>query len=211
MERTSNVTGPSRTAARTQGERTAATVAALVSTARRLFASQGFAAIGTEQIAREAGVSRGALYHQFADKTELFAAVLDQAEHDIAELILRAVTGIDPNDTEALLLAGGDAFLDACSEPGLRLIVLIDGPSVLGWTRWREICLRHSVGLISALLADGIERGTIPSQPVEPLTHVLVGAVDEAALYVAEADDPTRARGDMDGVLRRIVRAVTTP
>jgi AcrR family transcriptional regulator len=186
-------------------------VAALVSTARRLFAADGFAAVGTEQIARQAGVSRGALYHQFADKTELFAAVLDQVERDIAELILRAVTDIDPNDTEALLLAGADAFLDACAQPGLRLIVLIDGPSVLGWARWREICLRHSVGLISALLADGIDRGNLAPLPVDSLTHVLVGAVDEAALYVAEADDPGAARADMDAVLRRIVGALIVP
>jgi AcrR family transcriptional regulator len=194
---------------RTQGERTAATVAALVATARRLFADEGFAAVGTERIAQEAGVSRGALYHQFADKTELFAAVLDEVERDIAELIASAVMGRDAADTRALLLAGADAWLDACAQPGLRLIVLIDGPSVLGWRRWREICLRHSVGLISALLADGIERGTIPSQPVEPLTHVLVGAVDEAALYVADAADPAVARTDMNAVLRRIVDAVT--
>ncbi len=194
---------------RTQEERTATTRAALVATSRHLFGTEGFAEVGTERLAREAGVSRGALYHQFADKTELFAAVLDQAEAEIADLMAAAVVGCDPADTVGLLLAGADAWLDACAQPGLQRIVLIDGPSVLGWERWREICLRHSVGLVSALLTDGIARGTIPDQPVDPLTHVLVGAVDEAALYVARADDPAQARSDMAVVLRRVATAIT--
>jgi AcrR family transcriptional regulator len=197
-------------ARRTQVERTAATRGALVAVARRLFAEDGYAAIGTGRIASEAGVTRGALYHQFVDKADLFAAVLDQVEAEIAARMTAAVTGLDPDDTIALLLAGADAFLDACAEPDLQRIVLIDGPSVLGWERWRAICLHHSVGLVSALLADGIARGTIPDQPVDPLTHVLVGAVDEAALYIAQAEDPARARADMAVVVRRLATAVTT-
>lgn len=89
--------------------------------------------------------------------------------------------------------------------------MLIDGPSVLGWERWREICLHHSVGLVAALLADGMQRGTIPAQPVDPLTHVLVGAIDEAALYLARAADPTATRADINLVLRRLAAALTLP
>lgn len=196
-------------ARRTQSERTAATQGALVAVARRLFGDVGYAAVGTERIAREAGVTRGALYHQFADKAELFAAVLHVVEAEIAERMVAAVADRDPADTAGLLLAGGDAFLDACGEADIRRIVLIDGPSVLGWERWREICLHHSVGLVAALLADGIERNAIAPQPVEPLTHVLVGAVDEAALYVALADDPAQARAEIDVVVRQLVAAVT--
>lgn len=196
-------------ARRTQGERTAATSAALVGVARALFGAEGYAAVGTERVARDAGVTRGALYHQFADKAQLFAAVLEQIEAEIAERMMIAAASADPADTAALLIAGADAFLDACAESGIQQIVLIDGPSVLGWERWREICLRHSVGLIAALLADGIERGTIPEQPVDPLTHVLVGAVDEAALYIARAADPVQARADMRVVLRRLAASVT--
>lgn len=206
VEEVSTVAG----ARRTQGERTAVTRDALVAAARRLFGTDGYAAVGTERIAREAGMTRGALYHQFADKAELFAAVLDQVEHEIGERMLVASAGHDPADTAAMLVAGADAFLDACAEPDLQRIVLVDGPSVLGWERWREICLRHSVGLVAALLSDGIERGSIPAQPVDPLTHVLVGAVDEAALYVARAADPQRARADVGIVLRRLTTAITT-
>jgi AcrR family transcriptional regulator len=194
---------------RTQHERSAATRTAVVTAARQLFGSEGYAAVGTERIALAAGATRGALYHQFADKSELFAAVLDEVEAEIAVRMVTAVVGLDPVDTEALLLAGADAFLDACAEPELQRIVLIDGPSVLGWELWREICLRHSVGLVAALLTDGIERGSIPHQPVDPLTHILVGAVDEAALYIARAEDPVAARRDIAVVLRRIALAIT--
>ncbi|HYK32197.1 MAG TPA: TetR/AcrR family transcriptional regulator [Streptosporangiaceae bacterium] len=194
---------------RTQGERTAQTRAALITAARGLFGSEGFAEVSAERIAREAGMTRGALYHQFADKADLFAAVLDEVEAEIAQRVVGAVAGFDPADTTGMLLAGASAWLDASSEPDLQRIVLLDGPSVLGWDRWREICLRHTVGLIAALLQDGIDRGSLPPQPVQALTHVLVGAVDEAALYIARADDGATARADMDLVLRRLTQALS--
>ncbi len=193
---------------RTQVERTARTRAALIAAGRRLFGAEGFAEVGAERITREAGMTRGALYHQFAGKTELFAAVLEQVEAEIAERVAGAVVGLDPADTIGMLLAGSGAWLDASSEPDLQRIVLLDGPSVLGWDRWREICLRHTVGLIAALIQDGIDRGSLPPQPVLALTHVLVGAVDEAALYIAQAADSTAARADMDLVIRRLTRSL---
>jgi len=196
---------------RTQGERTAQTRAALLTAARRLFGAEGFAEVGAERIVREAGMTRGALYHQFADKTDLFAAVLDEVEAEIAQRVAGAVAGFDPADTTGMLLAGAGAWLDASAEPDLQRIVLLDGPSVLGWDRWREICLRHTVGLIAALLQDGIDRGSLAPQPVLALTHVLVGAVHEAALYIAQADDRAAARADMDLVLRRLTLALATP
>jgi AcrR family transcriptional regulator len=196
---------------RTQQERTAQTRAALIEAARRLFGAEGFAEVSAERIARAADMTRGALYHQFADKTDLFAAVLDQVEAEIVQRVADAVVGFAPDDTVGMLLAGSDAWLDASSEPDLQRIVLLDGPSVLGWDRWREICLRHTVGLIAALLHDGIDRGTLVPQPVDALTHVLVGAVDEAALYIAQAGDPLAARADMDLVIRRLTRALAVP
>jgi len=196
---------------RTQGERTAQTRAALITAARRLFGAEGFAEVSAERIVREAGMTRGALYHQFDDKADLFAAVLEEVEAGIAQRVVGAVAGFDPADTTGMLLAGAGAWLDASSEPDLQRIVLLDGPSVLGWDRWREICLRHTVGLIAALLQDGIDRGSLPPQPVQALTHVLVGAVDEAALYIAQADDGAMARADMDLVLRRLTHALSAP
>jgi AcrR family transcriptional regulator len=196
---------------RTQGERTAQTRAALITAARLLFGAEGFAEVGAERVARKAGMTRGALYHQFADKADLFAAVLDQVEAEIAQRVADAVAGFDPADSTGMLMAGAGAWLDASIEPDLQRIVLLDGPSVLGWGRWREICLRHTVGLIAAFLQDGIDRGSLTPQPVQALTHVLVGAVDEAALYIAQADDGSAARADMDLVLRRLTLALTVP
>ena len=196
---------------RTQGERTARTRAALITAARRLFGAEGFAEVGDERVAREAGMTRGALYHQFDGKAGLFAAVLDQVEAEIAERVADAVAGLDPADTTGMLVAGAAAWLDASTDPDLQRIVLQDGPSVLGWDRWREICLRHTVGLIAPLLQDGIDRGSLPPQPVQALTHVLVGAVDEAALYIAQADDAAAARADMDLVLHRLTLALAAP
>ena len=196
---------------RTQGERTAQTRAALITAARRLFGAEGFAVVGAERVTREAGMTRGALYHQFDGKAGLFAAVLDQVEAEIAQRVADAVAGFDPADTTGMLVAGAAAWLDASTEPDLQRIVLLDGPSVLGWAKWREICLRHTVGLIAALLQDGIDRGSLPPQPVQALTHVLVGAVDEAALYIAQADDAAAARADMDLVLHRLTLALAAP
>ena len=206
--RVSNGPVPTR---RTQAERTAQPRAALIGAARRLFGDEGFAEVGAERIAREAGMTRGALYHQFADKTDLFAAVLEEVEADIAQRIARSVSGFAADDTVGMLLAGAGAWLDASSEPDLQRIVLLDGPAVLGWDRWREICLRHTVGLIAALLGDGMARGTLAAQPVGALTHLLVGAVDEAALYIARADDPPAARREMDVVLRWLTAALAPP
>ena len=156
-------------------------------------------------------MTRGALYHQFTDKADLFAAVLDQVEAEIAQRVADAVVGFAADDTVGMLVAGADAWLDASSEADLQRIVLLDGPSVLGWDRWREICLRHTVGLIAALLHDGIARGSLAAQPVDALTHVLVGAVDEAALYIARAEDPAAARADMDLVIRRLTIGLAAP
>jgi AcrR family transcriptional regulator len=196
-------------ARRTQADRSAATRDALVAAARRLFADQGFAEVPADAIVAEAGVTRGALYHQFADKTALFSAALEAVEADIARRLADdvAATGIsDP--VEALRHAVG-TWLEICVEPEIHRIALIDGPSVLGWGRWREVCQQHVFGLVQALLAQGIEVGRIRPQPAAPLAHVLMGAGDEAALYVAEAADSAQARAEMLAVLDQIIAGVT--
>ncbi len=172
-----------------------------------MFAEHGYAEVGTERIAAAAGVTRGALYHQFADKVELFAAVFEEVE---VELLLRlGRVEVDGDDALAPLIAGADAWLDASTDPVVQRIVLIDGPAVLGWERWREIGLRYGLGLVATVLADAMAAGAIPEQPVDPLAHALVGALDEAALYVARSDDPVAARGEMGEVVHRLVRALT--
>jgi AcrR family transcriptional regulator len=196
---------------RTQADRTAATRAALVAAARQLFAEHGYAEVGTERVAQAAGVTRGALYHQFADKADLFAAVLEAVEVDLTQRLIEVVAALPQDDPIALVAAGAEAWLDASVEPEVRRIALLDGPAVLGWARWREVGMRHGFGLVTGLLGELIAAGAIPAQPVEPVAHVLIGALDEAALYVAQADDPTTARAEAAAVLRRLVTALVGP
>lgn len=190
---------------RSQPDRSAATRAALVTAARALFAEHGFGGVGTQTIARAAGLSRGALYHQFADKIELFAAVYEAIEEDVARRLGDRIAAAGATDPIDVLALGADAWLDACAEREVQQIVLLDGPVVLGWQRWREIGMRYGLGLVEGVLAQAIAAGRIPEQPVPALAHVLVGALDEAALYVARADDQATASTEMREVVSRLV------
>ncbi len=189
---------------RTQAERTASTRAALVAAARPLFAAKGYAAVGTDEVAGAAGVTRGALYHQFGGKVELFAAVFEQLESEIMERVGARVAdaGADP---VAAVRAGIDAWLTVCADPEIHRIVLLEAPAALGWVRWREIGSRYGVGLVEAALQGLVDAGTLPPQPVRPLAHVLVGALDEAALYAARAEDRERATAEVRSALYAVL------
>jgi AcrR family transcriptional regulator len=193
---------------RTQAQRSATTRDALVQAARPLFAAGGFAAVGTEAIVRAAGVTRGALYHQFADKTELFAAVFEVVEAALTQRIDDVVSNSGLEDPVELMLLGARAWLDACAEPEAHRIVLVEAPAVLGWIRWREVGLRYGLGLVQGLLDYAMQVGSIRQQPLEPLAHVLIGALDEAALFVAQSETPDRARADVLAVLEDLLRAM---
>jgi AcrR family transcriptional regulator len=197
-------------ARRTQADRSAATRDALVTAARGLFAAQGFAEVPTDAIVAAAGVTRGALYHQFADKTALFDAVLDAVEADIARRLAEELIAAGISDPVEGMRHALRTWLDICAEPEIHRIALIDGPSVMGWAHWREVCQRHVFGLAQDLLLRGMEAGLVRQQPVRPLAHILMGASDEAALYVAEAADRPQARAEMIAVLDRIINAVLT-
>jgi AcrR family transcriptional regulator len=190
---------------RSQADRSATTRASLVQAARALFAEHGFAGVGTEAIVAAAGVTRGALYHQFTDKTELFQAVYEAIEEDIARRLGERVAAAGASDPIEVMTLGANAWLDACSEQEVQQIVLLDGPAVLGWERWREIGMRYGIGLVEGLLKHAIEVGRIPPQPVRALTHVLVGALDEAGLYIARAEDQTAASEEMRAVIAALV------
>lgn len=183
---------------RTQADRTAATRRALVEAAEELFGERGFAGVGTEEVVARAGVSRGALYHQFADKTELFAAVFEQVEADLASRVGTLLAEQEARDPLGALRAGVGAWLDACAEPAAQRIVLLDAPAVLGWERFREIGLRHGGGLVEGVLEAAMDAGQLARRPVRPLAHLLIGALDEAAIYVARADEPAAARRDVE-------------
>lgn len=195
---------------RTQAERSAATRSALIHAARPLFAAHGFGGVGTETIVRAAGVTRGALYHQFADKTELFAAVFEAVEQEVMDRIAARTATVQPVDALAALRNGAQAWLEACTEPEVHRIVLIEGPAVLGWPRWRESGMRYGLGLVEGILQHALSTGQIPQQPINALAHLLIGAIDEAALYVAEAADPNAARAEAQAVIERLIAALAT-
>jgi AcrR family transcriptional regulator len=194
---------------RTQAERSEATRDALIEAARVLFAERGYADVGTEEIVRAAGVTRGALYHHFDGKRELFEAVYERVESELAQEIASGALGAGAAEPLAAMRAGAEMFLRACTEPEAQRIVLLDGPAVLGWDRWREIAAEHGLGLIEATLQAAIESGAISDQPVRPLAHVLMGALDEAAMLVARAEDPERMRAEVGRTLDTLLAGLS--
>jgi AcrR family transcriptional regulator len=192
---------------RTQAERSDATRAALVAAARPLFGERGYAGVGAEEIVQAAGVTRGALYHHFGGKPGLLEAVYRQIEKELTEeIVAGALGGSDP--LESMRLAIG-VFMDASIEPEVQRIVLLDAPAVLGWERWREIAADYGLGLIESALGAAIEAGQIAEQPVKPLAHVLMGALDEAAMLVARAEDPKAAKAEVTATLDRLLEALS--
>lgn len=194
---------------RTQAERLAATRAALVKEARLLFATEGYEAAGTEEIVKRAKVTRGALYHHFKDKRDLFEAVVTEVAQGIAGTIDEMAEPA-PDPLKALI-RGTRAFLDACLDPAVRRIYLIDAPSVLGWHRWREIDAPHGVRSLREGVAAVLAARPDPGLSVESITFLLSGAFNEAALWVAEAKDEKTARREMDRALLQLIERLFTP
>jgi AcrR family transcriptional regulator len=187
----------------TKAEQADATRTALSAAARQLFTERGYAATSTTEIVERAGVTRGALYHHFAAKDELFRAVFEQLEGEVTKHVAdEALTSTDPLEQ---LRRGTRAYLDACIDPAVQRVVLLDGPSVLGWETWQEIEQRYGYGLVLAGIEAAIGAGLISAQPVEPLAHVLFGALTEAGMVVARADEPRTARADMEAAMDRLL------
>jgi AcrR family transcriptional regulator len=180
-----------------------ATKAALIAAARELFVSKGYFATGTEEIVAKANVgTRGALYHHFADKLDLFRAVFDQVQADLA-----AATIVNERDDALdLLTAGLQQFLDASADNlDVQQVLLIDGPAVLGWEQWRNLEAEYGLGAITAMLDSAIAQQVIPRQPTAPLAHMLLAAVDEAALYIANAPDRRQAHNQARQALKGLL------
>src|SRR5688572_10089408 len=186
-----------------KAQRSEATRGALVAAARALFAQHGYAGIGTEEIVKRAGVTRGALYHHFSGKEDLLRAVLHELARELAEA--SATAALKEADQWRQILAAVEAFLDACTDPAVQQIMMTDAPSVLGWDEWREIDTQYGLGLVKASLENAMETGLIARQPVDPLAHLLVGALDEAAMYISRATDTAAARREMGESIERVL------
>lgn len=186
-----------------QGELTRA---ALVEAATAIFTEKGYAETSTEEIVQRAKVTRGALFHHFAGKDALFLAVVERLQLRIRDRVVAAASGA--RDPLARLTVGMEAFLDACCEPEVRRVVLLEGPSVLGWAAWHEIDARCGRDLMVTGFKAAMKAGQVRRQPPEPMADLFYGALTQAAMVVAHADDAAQARSQMGAAVRRLVRSL---
>jgi AcrR family transcriptional regulator len=171
----------------TQQQRSEATTRKLLDAARRLFAADGYAATSLDDVVRVAGVTKGALYHHFEGKRDLFRAVFEREHERLAVVVTEAAAPeTDPWDA---FYAGARAFFEATLDPSVQRIALLDGPSALGWDEMRAIESNYSLDLIRAGLERAIEAGRMTERPVAPLAHMLFGGLCEAATFVARSKD----------------------
>lgn len=189
-------------------EKGKATRERLIAAGRELFGAQGYEGTSIETILEAAGVARGALYHHFPTKEALFDAVVDQVVANVAKDVAAAAraAGTDP---VANLRAGCAAWLRMALDPAVQRTVLIDPPAVLGWTRWRQLDEQHTLGGLRRNLERIARRGDIPESQVDVLAHMLLAAVNEAALHIAGAEEPEAAlitgQAALDTLLDRLV------
>jgi AcrR family transcriptional regulator len=189
-----------------QAERRAATTEAILKAGRRLFGDHGFAATTIDDIAETAQVAKGAVYHHFATKEVVFAAVFDAVSRDLVAEIDRAVR--TEKDVLAAMVAGTQHYFAACAKGPACQIILRDGPAVLGWERWREIDAKHFGGKFPRALAVAMDAGLIARQPIEPLARLLLGAVTEAAVACAGRPDILKAGGEYSRAFKSLIEAL---
>jgi AcrR family transcriptional regulator len=190
-----------------RAEQSEATRGALVQAARPLFAEHGYGQVGTEQIVAAARMTRGALYYHFEDKRDLFRAVFAAADGDLVQRVAeRALAEEDPWQR---LLVGCEAFLDACLDPSLRRIVFLDAPSVLGWREWHEASEAASgLGLIEFGLQGAVDAGVMKIDNVAVFAHLVLGALNEAGMFLAHAEDTAAARRDAGVALLQLLEGL---
>lgn len=184
-------------------QRSEATRSALVAAARSLFVERGYAAVSTGDIARVAAVTRNALYYHFPTKEAVFRAVYEDVEGQLAQRVLPAA--LAHATSRGQLEAGIEEFLDGCLDPTVARISVLQAPAALGFAQMREIDNRNYLGALRDGIRGAVEAGELRDLPVETLASMIIGALDEAALLIATADDPAAARRDAGVVARALV------
>jgi AcrR family transcriptional regulator len=188
-----------------RSEHAADTRTALIAAARRLFAAHGFDGTGTEQIVADARVTRGALYHHFRDKADLFRAVMADAAASVATQLIDEQLASDAESALTEIREGVGAFLDVCVGGDFQRIVLVDGPRVLGSDTWEELVDRYGRGLLEEWLQRCVEAQEISPVPVRPLARLLIAMLTEASLEIARSGSPAQAREELGVVLDRLL------
>jgi len=193
---------------RTKREQSEATIRLLVDVATQLFAERGYHGVGLEEVARRAQVTRGALYHHFDSKQGLFGVVLERVQQDVAERVLLAASRAP--DRWNALVEGCHAFMAATTDHRVRRIMLVDAPSVLGWQQWRQTDAANSARLLEQALLELEDEGTIAPGFGQPAARLLSGAMNEAALWVAESSDGAGNSAAAGVVLDRLLDSLRT-
>jgi AcrR family transcriptional regulator len=175
----------------------------LLKAAADLFAREGYAAASLDAVASAAGVTKGSLYHHFTGKVDLFEAVAHRQEAELTQRV--AATAAAERDPWQVAYAGVRAFLDESQDPGFQRIMLVDGPSVLGWDRVRAIEAEHGLALIKAVIGQLMQIGQIRRHDVDVLSHLIFGALIEGALLISRAEDQAAARRTVERELRRMI------
>jgi AcrR family transcriptional regulator len=178
---------------------------ALLLAARTLFGERGYAATSLDEVAQAAKVTKGALYHHFEGKQELFAAVYEQVKREVSE---RAATAFLEPDPWLDLCAGCHAILDAHLDPSLRRIVLHDAQAVLDADTIHRIDTRYGAVVLRGALRRSIRAGVIAPLPLKTLALMLTGAILEGCMAIAGSEDPTQAREDVGEVLTTILQGL---
>jgi AcrR family transcriptional regulator len=188
-----------------RAEHTSDTRTALVTAARSLFAAHGYDGTGTEQIVADARVTRGALYHHFRDKADLFRAVMAEAAGSVAQrLIDEQLASVSPSPLDEIR-DGVSAFLDVCVGGDFQRIVLVDGPRVLGSDAWEELVERYGRGILEEWLNRCVEAAELEAVPVSALARLLIAMLTEASLAIARSASPAQTRADLGIVLDRML------
>jgi AcrR family transcriptional regulator len=184
-----------------RSQRSQATRATLLEAARELFSRRGYSNVGTEELVKHAGLTRGALYHHFRDKRDLFRAVFRQMEGEIVSEILAKIEDAGAEDPIEALGVGIRSFLDVCEDPAKTRVGIVDAPAVLGWAEWREIGAEHGLSLVARALQAAKDAGQVRHAEVQPLAHLMLAALGEAAMFVANAKDRAGARREVEAAL----------
>ncbi len=188
-----------------RAEHASDTRAALVASARRLFAVQGYDATGTEQIVTDARVTRGALYHHFHDKADLFRAVMAEAAGSVAQRLIDEQLASEAPSPLAEIAGGISAFLDVCVDGDFQRIVLVDGPRVLGSDAWEELVEQYGRGILEEWLSRCVQAGDLQDVPVRALARLLIAMLTEASLAIARSAEPAQTRAELGVVLDRML------
>ena len=194
-----------------RAEHAADTRGALITAARRLFAAHGFDGTGTEQIVAEARVTRGALYHHFRDKADIFRAAMAEAAADVATRLIDEQLATDAQSPMAEIREGVSAFLDVCVDGDFQRIVLVDGPRVLGSDAWEDLVEQYGRGILEEWLERCVGTGDLDEMPLRALARLLIAMLTEASLAIARADDPQSERAAFGETLDRILIGLRPP